>query len=176
MGISPKITRAGFTIVELLIVIVVIAILAAISVVAYTGIQNRANDTAVQSDIRNFASKVMEFHAINGRYPLGYSGITGSTGVGPVEGISKFSLARGAYATDVYNFYYCQADGDFVVGAVSKSGKRFYYRSGAGLSEYTGSWSGAAVNCTGMGLASGYTYSLAHNIVNGVGSWTAWSQ
>jgi prepilin-type N-terminal cleavage/methylation domain-containing protein len=45
-----KITT-GFTLVELLIVIVVIAILAAISVVAYTGIQNRANNTTVEADI-----------------------------------------------------------------------------------------------------------------------------
>lgn len=37
---------SGFTIVELLIVIVVIAILAAISVVAYNGIQTRARDAA----------------------------------------------------------------------------------------------------------------------------------
>lgn len=37
--------REGFTIVELLIVIVVIAILAAISIVSYTGIQQRANNT-----------------------------------------------------------------------------------------------------------------------------------
>lgn len=37
---------SGFTIVELLIVIVVIAILAAISVVAYTGIQQRANNSS----------------------------------------------------------------------------------------------------------------------------------
>ena len=37
---------AGFTIVELLIVIVIVAILAAISVVAYSGIQERAQNTA----------------------------------------------------------------------------------------------------------------------------------
>lgn len=41
----------AFTIVELLIVIVVIAILAAISVVAYTGIQERANKSKVKQDI-----------------------------------------------------------------------------------------------------------------------------
>ena len=42
-----NIRRKGFTIVELLIVIVVIAILAAISVVAYNGIQERAKATAL---------------------------------------------------------------------------------------------------------------------------------
>ena len=44
-------TYRGFTIVELLIVIVVIAILAAVSVVAYRGMSNRASDTAVKSDL-----------------------------------------------------------------------------------------------------------------------------
>ena len=43
--------KQGFTIVELLIVIVVIAILAAISIVAYNGMQQRARDTQRKSDI-----------------------------------------------------------------------------------------------------------------------------
>jgi prepilin-type N-terminal cleavage/methylation domain-containing protein len=44
--------NSGFTIVELLIVIVIIAILAAITIVAYNGIQNRAKASAVASDFK----------------------------------------------------------------------------------------------------------------------------
>ena len=50
--------RTGFTIVELLIVIVVIAVLAAISVVAYTGIQDRARQSKVRSDIAQMIKAV----------------------------------------------------------------------------------------------------------------------
>lgn len=46
--VPPRARRGGFTIVELLIVIVVIGILAAISIVAYNGIQNRSNDTVIK--------------------------------------------------------------------------------------------------------------------------------
>ena len=46
-----KSKQTGFTIVELLIVIVVIAILAAISVVAYAGIQDRARQARIDSDL-----------------------------------------------------------------------------------------------------------------------------
>lgn len=45
--------KKGFTIIELLVVIVVIGILAAISVVAYTGIQRRAQSTQIISDIKS---------------------------------------------------------------------------------------------------------------------------
>lgn len=63
-------SRLGFTIVELLIVIVVIAILAAISIVAYTGVQNRARASAAQAAARQLAGKVEVYSAENdGRYP-----------------------------------------------------------------------------------------------------------
>jgi len=50
----------GFTIVELLIVIVVIGILAAITIVAYNGIQNRAKDAALKSDAASAARLIQQ--------------------------------------------------------------------------------------------------------------------
>ena len=50
--------RHGFTIVELLIVIVVIGILAAITVVAYTGIQGRATSATLKSNLTQAAKKL----------------------------------------------------------------------------------------------------------------------
>lgn len=59
----------GFTIVELLVVIVVIGILAAITVVSYVGITKKANAAVLQSDLSNSASKLKMFYAENGIYP-----------------------------------------------------------------------------------------------------------
>lgn len=59
----------GFTIVELLIVIVVIAILAAISIVAYNNVSKKANASAAQSDLSNFERKLMAYHAVQGTFP-----------------------------------------------------------------------------------------------------------
>lgn len=76
-------TRAGFTIVELLIVIVVIAILATITIVAYNGIQNRARISAVSSALSQ-ANKKLATYAVDGNgYPadLGTIGITNTSDV-----------------------------------------------------------------------------------------------
>ena len=48
----------GFTIVELLIVIVVIGILAAITIIAFNGVQLRAIEASMKSDAAN-AAKVL---------------------------------------------------------------------------------------------------------------------
>ena len=58
----------GFTIVELLIVIVIIAILAAITIVAYNGIQNRAKASSGQSLANSVAKKVEALNAVKGTY------------------------------------------------------------------------------------------------------------
>lgn len=61
--------QTGFTIVELLIVIVVIGILAAITVVAYNGVQMRAKNAHTQSALSGVARKIEVYYAENGNYP-----------------------------------------------------------------------------------------------------------
>jgi len=61
----------GFTIVELLIVIVVIAILAAISIVAYNGIQTRTNNTATIQGVAQFVKAYGLYAVDNGDFPTG---------------------------------------------------------------------------------------------------------
>ena len=61
----------GFTIVELLIVIVVIAILAAISVVAYRGIQERARDSQRLQDVKTIAKALEMYYLDEGHFPYG---------------------------------------------------------------------------------------------------------
>lgn len=62
-------TKSGFTIVELLIVIVIIAILAAITIVAYNGMQQRARDAQRAQDMRTIAKALEMYYTIHGQYP-----------------------------------------------------------------------------------------------------------
>jgi type IV pilus assembly protein PilA len=73
---NTKIKQSGFTIVELLIVIVVIAILAAISIVAYNGIQTRGNNAAAATAAENVAKKLEALNSVGGAYPTVGTSIT----------------------------------------------------------------------------------------------------
>lgn len=62
--------QSGFTIVELLIVVVVIAILAAVTIIAYNGIQNRARTSAVSSAASQAGRQLLTYAPVNGdTYP-----------------------------------------------------------------------------------------------------------
>lgn len=123
---NTNVRYRGFTIVELLIVIVVIAILAAISIVAYNGIQNRANDAAVQSDLTNIAKKFELYKQLDSpttTYPRGAAQLTD---------VQDLKPSRSAYDTNVANFVYCYTTGtgeEYALGAKSKSGTAYYISS-----------------------------------------------
>lgn len=110
--------QKGFTIVELLIVIVVIAILAAISIVVYNGISQRAKASAVQQALSDARSKLAVYTVDNADgYPtdIGVLNLPSSGGI-----TYQYSLAGGSPPTG-----YCMT---VATGGVAYyTGKNFSY-------------------------------------------------
>lgn len=67
--ISLKKRNEGFTIVELLIVIVVIGILALLVITTYSGIQQKARNSKRQTDLNSLQTQIEAFYSQNGYYP-----------------------------------------------------------------------------------------------------------
>lgn len=67
--LQKKSEQKGFTIVELLIVIVVIGILAALVLNTFAGVQQRARDTERQTDVTALATQLEVYYNDNGTYP-----------------------------------------------------------------------------------------------------------
>ncbi len=87
--------KNGFTIVELLIVIVIIAILAAITIVAYNGIQERAKTASAQSATTQAVKKILAYAVQNNdQYPdsLAQAGITNTAGLQYSGGGSSYCV------------------------------------------------------------------------------------
>lgn len=162
----------GFTIVELLIVIVIIAILAAITVVAFNGVTNRANDTAIQSDLNSFSKQVALYAAGgDGSYPVGGATVSGGSTTGNSTTVLNFTFAptKTAYKTDSStNLYYCTgvltSTGDVIyrVAARSKSGNAFRYSSTAGLESLGATAIGSSTVCSGMSEPYTWGYGYYH--------------
>lgn len=74
--------HTGFTLVELLIVIVVIAILASISIVAFSGIQERARDVKRASDLDNLVKSMSLWSIQTGNRPIDNGSNGSGTGYG----------------------------------------------------------------------------------------------
>lgn len=108
--------KHGFTIVELLIVIVVIAILAAIVIVSYNGIALRAKETALKTDLKNGATQVLVIRQESGSYPSDVS-----------------TLKKASTTTFTLGF----TDEDFCLQATSTTlpGRSFYIEDGDTIKE-----------------------------------------
>lgn len=143
--------QTGFTIVELLIVIVVIAILAAIVIVAYNGVQTKARATQYQTDTLAIVKKFEAYNAVTGGYPLTAAGtdlatVTAQTTAGAnlttlVNGTNDSRLPTGVnvfavipYATvptnaQVMNGINASTSSDsyFVAYCTTGKGMRIYY-------------------------------------------------
>lgn len=164
----------GFTIVELLIAIVVIGILAAISIVAYSGISNNANDTAVKNDLSNVAKKLAMFHAEEGRYPNSHTELRSL----------DMKVTKEAYSTTIapLNFGYCvnSARTIFAIGGISKSGKRFFVASDIPVTEYAssvendGNHDVSANSCAGI-RSTTWRLQAGYDSVSNPAGWREWT-
>lgn len=76
-------SKSGFTIVELLIVIVVIGILAAITIVAFNGVQQRAKSSQTVQAVTQWARILKMYRAENDGYPAQVSCLGDGYGRGP---------------------------------------------------------------------------------------------
>lgn len=162
----------GFTIVELLIVIVVIGILAAITIVAYNGIQNRANDGAIQSDL-SAASKALELYKTdNGVYPRSAAELSAMSSTAPLRASKNaYEIGNGT----LYNYVYCfgATNASYGLASLSKSGNAYYISSTSTSVKLFSSWGTSVTTvCPALGQSSSGIWGYAGNTQ----SWQSWVQ
>lgn len=120
---NPKSTRnrhgqtltssRGFTIVELLIVVVIIGILATIVIVAYNGITRKAQDSVLQSDLKDASTTLEIANATDGSYPSNGDGLKSSPGINLDYNYAALdgSYCLGASSAKTVDVYFITNDG-----------------------------------------------------------------
>lgn len=115
-------TSRGFTLVEILIVIVVVAILATITIVGYGNVQDRTHDSAVRSDLST-AAKLLKVYKVNNAFAPHSSQLDGMH--------DRLTFSKDSYDTSSNAMLYCQSADRYEFGLIakSKSGTTFYVTS-----------------------------------------------
>ena len=137
----------GFTIVELLVVIVVIGILAAITIVSYTGITSRAKASQAQSNANSVAqvANIYNSDAANTGFPANAAAITGyTTGAAKLpSGITVSTAAQNKPdSTDGQTTIYYMAKSGNVGGCIgwydfANSNIKYVYVGTASAADFT---------------------------------------
>lgn len=168
---TPESAKSGFTIVELLIVIVVIAILAAITIVSYGGIQSRATNVAVQSDISNIAQKMQLYYTDKGSYP------DANSEAEVMAALEGFKASRSSYVTSGtnVNLAYCTnapTRSQFAIIGWSKgsSTKGFYITSNDGVRDFNYAIATGGTICSNAGISATQSWMWLYD-VNTSGGW-----
>lgn len=108
--------KTGFTIVELLIVIIVIGILAALVLVAYSNVTNQAKNSAVQNNLLS-SMKNLAIYSENNGVPALTDVQTGGTATPSFGGNGNYQIAS-----------YCYTSSTFVIAAISAPGNTYYVK------------------------------------------------
>lgn len=132
----------GFTIVELLIVVVVIAILAAITIVAYNGITNQSRRASMQNNLQQTAKLIESYKIETGSYPIGLGVLNKGAGV------RSNNDSRYAYTLDGVNY---------LLSIGSANSNDTYKVSSAQPAISSGSWPGHDTILGGYATRAGFT-------------------
>lgn len=140
--------QAGFTILELIIVVLIVGVLSGIAFVSYSGVQEKGRDAERQSDMIAVKSQLETYFNDNGTYPIAStmtdddaSTIVGSSGIlkslsadalvnplAPSGATNSFAaISTGNPANDVYWYQSYDSDGSTVCSATPCSKFKIMY-------------------------------------------------
>jgi type IV pilus assembly protein PilA len=119
----------GFTLIELMVVVLIIAILIAIAIPTFLGARQRAQDRAAQSNVRNALTAEKTFFTDGQAYTQQVSDMTA---IEPSLTYTTNDASMAATGNIVYIQVYGTPATTLVVGAQSGSGKCFWVRDTTG--------------------------------------------
>ena len=102
---DKNLLQKGFTLVELLVVIVILGILAAVVVFAVNGITNKSKTSACQIEVRTINTANQAYYAQNNAFP------TGSTAAADITVLTAANLIQGTGASSNYTPLYSSVTG-----------------------------------------------------------------
>lgn len=161
--------NSGFTIVELLVVIVIIGVLAAITIVSYIGVTTRATNASLQSDLKNAETLLKLDQATNEALPInlatanGGRGITASSGTIYTYTVNNNTTPQTFCMTATKNNinYNITQDGNLSPGICP-----VFNLDAGNSSSYSGmgsNWTDLSGNGNNGTLSGGYSYSSSNN-------------
>jgi type IV pilus assembly protein PilA len=145
----------GFTLIELMVVVLIIAILLAIAIPTFLGARTRAQDRAAQSNIRNALTGEKTFYTDNQKYGDPAVAADNSSLIGIEPAIKWFAgnpttAVVGNVGITVASQNGTATSDNVVLGAKSASGVCFYEmdESLAGTVTVPGTWYAVSSTCT----------------------------
>ncbi len=152
---SEQDTRRGFTIVELLIVIVIIGILATIVIVAYNGIQQRAHVAVLQSDVKNASTQLEIDNVQIGTYPATMAAANSGAGLKASPGTT-------------YQYTYTSSGNSYCLTGTNSGVS--YFASNDNQTPQSGACSGHIVGGGSGGVVTTLAGSGTYGFADGTGS------
>jgi type IV pilus assembly protein PilA len=133
----------GFTLIELMVVVLIIAILIAIAIPTFLGLRTRAQDRAAQSDLRNALTAAKAIYTDD----EAYTNASDTVAMDAVE--PSLDFTNGASVAPTYQVSIDSTDTEFAAARLSASGECFWIHEVA-TNPGAGTFYGVGGACTGV--------------------------